>query len=219
MNLITLIQQSSKAIVVFILLFFSSILLFPPRGTFGANFGLTLFLWLTKAKLVTWRAWGKSQWIQANQKNNNPLRKKKGGKLKGDGGVAIEWCRAGSHSLRWNVPRSVLTKESNSAIARSFLCVRDVIQCDAESRESHTLMLSFMRLPGRVLYPFKNLPPSTLLLLRLLLSHSFFPPLSCVILPDYYSRGQSGIRTDPWHWSWIVGFLRCLLVCVCVRQI
>lgn len=78
MNLITLIQQSSKAIVVFILLhFFSSILLFSPCGTFGANFGLTRFLRLTKAKLVTWRAWGKSQQIQANQKNNNPLKKKR----------------------------------------------------------------------------------------------------------------------------------------------
>lgn len=45
---------------------------------------------------------------------------------------------------------------------------------------------------------------------------SLTPPLLSVILPDYYSRGQSGIRTDPWHWSWIVGFLRCLLVYVCV---
>lgn len=91
-----------------------------------------------------------------------------------------------------------------------FLCVRDVIHCDAESRENHTLMSSFMRLPGRVLYSFKNLRPSTLLLLR--------PPpvLFSVILPDYYSRGQSGIHTDPWHWRWIVGFLRRLLVYVCV---
>lgn len=54
MNLIILKQQSSKAIVVFILLcFFSSAFYIPPCGTFGANFGLTRFLWFTKAKLVT----------------------------------------------------------------------------------------------------------------------------------------------------------------------
>lgn len=107
MNLITLIQQSSKAIVVFYFtLSFSPAFSFPPHcGTFGANFGLTRFLWLTKAKLVTPRAWGKSQRIQANQKSDNPLRKKRR-KIEGGWGVAIEWRRAGSHSLRWNVPRS-----------------------------------------------------------------------------------------------------------------
>lgn len=47
------------------------------------------------------------------------------------------------------------------------------------------------------------------------LSHTLFTPLD-VILPDYYSRGQSGIRTDPWHWHWLIGFLRCLLAFLCV---
>lgn len=94
-------------------------------------------------------------------------------------------------------------------------------------RERHTQVTR----PLWVLYPYKNLSLSCSLALShrlslclslrrarssthaFTLAHSFFTPLD-VILPDYYSRGQSGIRTDPWHW--LIGFLRCLLVFLCV---
>ncbi len=116
----------------FILSYFNTSF-FPPRLYFlwhdWGECWSHMFLRLTKAKLVTQRVRGTSQQFQANNKSN-PLEKKNE--------KTIEWSGAGSHSLRWNVPRSALTKDSNAPIARSFLCERDVIHCDAEPRESAT---------------------------------------------------------------------------------
>lgn len=223
------IKQSTKTILVFhfILSYFNTSFFFlsSPRLSFlwhdwGECWSHT-FLRLTKAKPVTQRAWGTSQQFQANHKSN-PLEKKNE--------KTIEWSGAGSHSLRWNVPRSALTKDSNAPIARSFLCERDVIHCDAEPRESAThkwqalyefyilIKIALPLSPALSLCLFACLFVSLSLAQMLhTLSHTLFTPLD-VILPDYYSRGQSGIRTDPWHWHWLIGFLRCLLVflCVCV---